>query len=247
MKQKLLVANWKMNPETYGEAERLTDDTLHAIGGTSQRVVLCPPFLWLTDLARKIKTVKWGAQDVFWENAGAFTGEVSPTMLKDAGVSYVIIGHSERRKFVSETDRMVNEKVKAAIEAGLMPILCVGEWLRETAPNAEQFVGDQLRKDLKGVTSSIIIAYEPVWAISTNQGAVADTPGSAGRMIRFIRGIMMNREFGIMNSKFLYGGSISSKNIREFLDDPAIDGFLIGGASLLPREMEKMYTMSITK
>ena len=246
MRQKLLVANWKMNPQTYAEAGKLADDVIYGIGGMSRRVVLCPPFPWVDNFARSHKAVAWGAQDVFWKDSGAFTGEVSPTMLKDAGVSYVIVGHSERRKFVNETDRMVNEKVKAAVSAGLMPILCVGEWNRVSFEEAKQFVEEQLRKNLKGVTSSIIIAYEPVWAVSTNKGATPDTPESAGRMIRFIKEILHTR-YQTRDTKVLYGGSVSSKNIEGFLDDSMIDGFLIGGASLIPREIEKMYTMTITK
>lgn len=242
--KKLLVANWKMNPATYEEAKKLTDGVLHAVGGKTDRVVLCPPFPWLTDLSQKIKTVKWGAQDVFWKETGAFTGEVSPSMLKNSGVSYVIVGHSERRKFLNETDRMINEKIKASLDVGLIPILCVGEWTKGTFDKAKEFIEGQLRKDLKGTRGTLLITYEPVWAISTS-GNGADTPENAGKIIRHIKKFLdSNLQF--INAKLLYGGSVDSNSIAGFMDDPMIDGFLIGRASLIPQEMDKMYTMSIT-
>ena len=246
--RKFLIANWKMNPQTYEEAELLVSRTVDAIGGGAQRVVLCAPFPWLTDFSHIIKTVAWGAQDVFWKAAGAFTGEVSPAMLKNSGVSYVILGHSERRKNVNETDEMVNKKIQASLEAGLTPILCVGEWTRTTLDDAKRFVEDQLTKDLENISGveRVIVTYEPVWAISTNKGAVADTPENAHEMIMYIKGLL-DTKFRTKNCKVIYGGSVNSKNIAGFLKYDEIEGFLIGGASLIPEEMGKMYVMSTTK
>lgn len=251
MNKKLLIANWKMNPETYHEAESLVNAIIHGIGGPSKRVVICPPFPWVDNFARSHKAVSWGAQDVFWENSGPYTGEVSPRMLKDAGVSYVIIGHSERRKYCGETDAMIHKKVHAALEAGLIPIICVGEWNRTTPSEAKKFIVEQLLKATKGVTNTIIkktgliIAYEPVWAISSQKGAEAVTPEYAREMILFIKEMLREKQ-NIENVVIVYGGSVHSENLAGFLRYNEIGGFLIGGASLIPREMEKMYTMTIT-
>lgn len=212
---------------------------------------ICPPFIYLLGLAGLInKTkVKLGAQDLFYDNSsgngGAFTGEISPKMLKNLGVEYVIIGHSERRKYLGETDEMINKKVLAALKAGLKVILCIGEDLsiRKHGKKAvENFIKNQLQKDLKSISNqksainNLIVAYEPIWAINTGY---SDTPEDAAEMIKFIKKIL-NSKFSIVNPKVLYGGSVDSKNIGDFLKRPEIDGALIGHASLKAEEVRKI-------
>lgn len=240
---KLIVANWKMNPPTFREAEKL----VKALTGSrlGARVVLCPPFVWLTDLSHKeYPGLEFGAQDVFWEKSGAYTGEISPLMLKNSGVKYVIVGHSERRR-LGETDEMVNRKLKAALRAGLKPILCVGEGRdvrRRGLVAAKNFVKRQMQKDLAGVgAKSLVIAYEPVWAISTEKGSRVDTPEDAAEMIQFIKETLSSM-FHASRFMFrvLYGGSVTSGNAGRFLKRPEIDGALVGGASIRSAEFKKI-------
>ena len=251
--KKLIVANWKMNPQTHREAEQLArgvSETARKVKGVT--VVLCPPFVWLTDLSHKpLAGVKFGAQDVFWEERGAFTGEVSPTMLKKSGVEYVIIGHSERRRWLYETDEMVNKKVLAALRAGLNVILCAGESAsvrKKGMGAAKHYVREQLRKDLKGVSpasfkSDLIIMYEPIWAISTARSVRsqdnADTPGDAVHMISSMRNFLRSR-FHIKRIRVIYGGSVNPQNAHGFLTPKEIDGALVGGASLKAKEFSQI-------
>jgi len=231
-----------MNPQSEVQARAL------AKASDFLNVIICPPFPFLSAVGDVIKKAKLGAQDVFWFVKGPYTGGVSPQMLKSLSVSYVIIGHSERRSYLSETDEMINKKVKAALKAGLKVILCVGEhWSvrkKGLAP-AKNFVKKQLEKDLIGTTNyklqtkNLIVAYEPVWAISTTKGSVVDKPEDAMTMARFIKKILFSR-FHFLNSKVLYGGSVTSKNAVAFLSQPFIDGALVGGASLKPTEFKKI-------
>lgn len=209
--------------------------------------VVCPPFIYLSEL--KKTNLKFGAQNCFWENppagGGAYTGEISPLMLKNLGCDYVIIGHSERRRYLQETDEMINKKLKAVAAAGLMPILCVGETLEQRKIGAaKQIVAKQLKGALKQLSTfnfqlpTLIVAYEPVWAIGTGMPCkVVD----AAEMIKFIKKIL-NSKFQILNSIVLYGGSVDSKNIKSFLEKKEIDGALVGGASIKDsgREFTKM-------
>ncbi len=241
--RKLIIANWKMNPATFAEAEKLARAAEKSARGASCEVVLCPPFVWLTDLShKKSQKIKWGAQDVFWKEAGAFTGEVSPLMLKSSGVDYVIIGHSERRA-LGETDEMINLKIRAALRTGLKVILCVGEPLamrKRGLAASKRFVADQLKADLKNVNQpgrrqvkGMFIAYEPIWAISTSGTGLVDTPRLAGEMAKSIK----KKLPGI---KVLYGGSVTSKNSADFVKYPSLDGALVGGASLRADEFKKI-------
>jgi len=239
--KKILVANWKMNPQDSGEAGKL----FSLEGNTKSReieVVICPPFQLLF-LGRKIKA-KLGAQDVFWEESGAYTGEVSPIMLKKMGISYVIVGHSERRKYLAENDEMVNKKVLAAAKAGLKVILCVGEPLsirKKGLSFAKRFVGDQLSRDLRGVRGSLIIAYEPIWAISRGRtDSVTDSPLDAQVMARYILFLSVVKKLERNKVKVIYGGSVTSKNIADFVQYNEISGALVGGASLKGEEFKKM-------
>lgn len=247
MGKKIVVANWKMNPSIYGEAEKLFLDLLPTIKATRKvKVVICPPFVWLTDLSHKYKkSVAFGAQNVFWEAGGAYTGEVSPPMLKSSGVSYVIIGHSERRIYLAETDEMINKKLRAVLEIGLIPILCIGEE-GKNSEGVSAVVGEQLEKALAGIRKNLvkklIVAYEPIWAISATPGAKPDTPDNAFRVSIFIRKILAGLYGRKMAGeiKVIYGGSVNAKNIFSFLQDGKMEGVLVGGASLKPEEFSKI-------
>ena len=231
----LVAANWKMNT-TVDEAVSLIktmQPNLHRIQGVEK--VLCPPFVSLV-LARgivKSSSVKLGAQNVFYEEKGAFTGEISPLML--AGLcEYVIIGHSERRQYFGETNEMIDKKIKAAIKAGLKPIFCVGETLEENeAGQTREVLGRQLiaSSDRFYFLSGLVIAYEPIWAIGTGKSASGD---DANKTIGFIRQFISRQHgSGIANTvRILYGGSVNAANIAEFMRKSEIDGALVGGASL---------------
>ncbi len=254
--KKLIVGNWKMNPPTYKEAEELAQAVIKS-SPKKVDVVLCPPFVWLEGIKHQVSGIKLGAQDVFWEEAGAFTGEVSAAMLKNSNVDYVIVGHSERRHNLAETDAMVNKKVLAALKAGLHVILCVGESKevrRKGIPAAKRFVERQLREDLSGInfppkadpplaenlkpkTFNLSIAYEPVWAISGGDTThAADDPKNAVEMIHFIKSLLPTTYYLPPTVRVLYGGSVNAKNAASFLRQPEIGGALVGGASLKPRE-----------
>jgi triosephosphate isomerase len=197
--------------------------------------IVCPPFISLAVVAERLRgsAIKVGAQDVYFEKRGAYTGEVSPPMLQGL-VEYVIIGHSERRQYFGESDEWVNRKVKAALEHGLTPIVCVGENLEQNeAGQTEAVVGGQVKRALEGVNdpAGLIIAYEPIWAIGTGRAASAD---DANRVIGFIRAtaddLLGPETAGAM--RIQYGGSVTPDNFPEFIRQPELDGALVGGASL---------------
>ncbi len=233
---KLLVANWKSNPGKISEAVELAKST------DIENVVICPPDIFLAEVKKILKNASLGAQDVFWGNLGAYTGEVSWKELLELGVEYVIIGHSERRKYLNETDELINNKLVASLDAGLKVILCVGEPTEirnKGINNAKNFVEQQLDKDLIGLDAAkaknnLIIAYEPIWAIGTG---TPDTPENAADMAKFIKSIVKGQ---VSNVPVLYGGSVNSKNAKDFLDKEEIDGALVGGASLNPEEFNKI-------
>lgn len=237
---KIIVANWKMNPETLREAVVL------ARASDKKSVVICPPFPFVESVMRHVRRAEVGAQDVFWEERGAYTGEVSSAMLKKLGARFVIVGHSERRRWLGETDEMINKKAKAALKAGLTVILCVGEPLsvrRHGLAAAKRFVAGQLKKDLNSLNSisyilnsRLIVAYEPIWAIGTGR---PDKPSDTVEMSRFIKKFLHSKSY-ILNSKVLYGGSVNSKNVKSFLHYKEIDGALVGGASVNAREFKKI-------
>ena len=239
---KLLIANWKSNPADVKSAIKLAK----AIDG--KNVVMVPPAPFLESVGEVIKKSLLGAQNVFWAD-GPYTGEISAADLKIMKVKYVIIGHSERRKNLMETDEMINLKVKATLRAGLKAVLCVGEPLkvrRAGIASAKKFIKKQLAADLKSLNSKsymlnsrLIVAYEPVWSISTERGAKPDTPEDAVIMIKFIKEVLYSK-FHILNPKVLYGGSVNAKNAKGFLGQKDIDGALVGGASLKPIEFNKI-------
>jgi len=238
VRKPIIGGNWKMN-KTSTEAENLVRKLILELNSYEDvETVVFPPFPYL----QKVKTllqgtgIAVGAQNMFWEEKGAYTGEVSPLMLVDVGCRYVILGHSERREYFGETDEKVNRKIKAALRFGLRPLVCIGEKLEERKKGlAEKVVESQLRGSLSGLNpsqiSQIVIAYEPVWAIGTGETA---TPQQAQKMHKFIREILERicGEKIAQSVRIQYGGSVRPDNIRELMDQPDIDGALVGGASL---------------
>jgi len=235
MRRWMIAGNWKMH-NTINDAVALSkaikEGTQGAMGGD---VVLAPPFTALQSVYDTIKGshISLAAQNMFYEDKGAFTGEVAPSMLKDIGCTYAIIGHSERRKYFHETDDTVNLKVKKGLAVGLKPIVCVGETEDEREKGVTEFVvGIQVKKALYGIDNidDIVIAYEPVWAIGTGKNA---TPMEAEEVHRFIRNIVGDIYGNICNNtRIIYGGSVTSDNISELIGMEDIDGALVGGASL---------------
>ncbi len=246
--KKIIVANWKMNPETLEEARRLAS-AIVAMGNASADIVICPPFPFLAASAEIAKgsLVAIGAQNMSEDEKGPHTGEVSASTLRSVGASYVIVGHSERRS-AGETDELINRKMLKALEHGLKPILAVGE--TERGDDARNVLEAQLQADLRGIPaermSDVLIAYEPRWAISKGPGDTtteSDTPERASEKSAAIRSVlasMFNSEIG-EGAQILYGGSVRSANAAGFLSGThAFDGALVGGASLDPDEFEKI-------
>lgn len=234
MRTTMVAGNWKMH-NTIQESVALATAIKEGTTQAASEVVLAPPFTALYSVSAAIKgsNVSLAAQNIFYEDKGAYTGEIAPSMLKDVGCTYVIIGHSERRKYFHERDEDVNLKVKKALVTGLKPIVCVGETEEEREKGVTEFVvGIQVKKALHGIETldNIVIAYEPVWAIGT--GKVA-TPIEAEEVHRFIRGVLGDT-YGSSNKnvRILYGGSVTPDNISELIDMEDIDGALVGGASL---------------
>ena len=237
---KLIVANWKSNPVSFTEALKL------AKASDFENVVIAPPYIYLQTLSWVLKKAALGAQDTFWENTGPYTGEITPFQIKNLRIKYVIIGHSERRQ-LGETDEMINKKVKAALKVGLRVVLCVGEnrnIRRKGIAAAKRFVGNQLKKDLSGIrrqksgSRNLLIAYEPIWAISTSKGARADKPQDSAEIINHIREFLAT--YYRLQATVLYGGSVNAKNAAAFLKQSEIDGALVGGASLNQKEFRKI-------
>ncbi|MCL5290764.1 MAG: triose-phosphate isomerase [Firmicutes bacterium] len=238
MRVPLIAGNWKMY-KTLAEAVAFARALKEAAAGfKGVEAAVCPPFAALAAVAGELKgsSVAVGAQDVFWEAEGAYTGEISPAMLVDAGCSYVIAGHSERRQYFQETDENVNRKVKAALLHGLVPIICVGELLQEReAGITEKVVQSQTGAALAGLkpeqVAGLVIAYEPVWAIGTGRTA---TEADAQQVIAFIRTLVRD-SFGDVAAygvRIQYGGSVKPENAAGLMSQPDIDGALVGGASL---------------
>ncbi|OIQ58757.1 triosephosphate isomerase [Moorella thermoacetica] len=236
MRRPIVAGNWKMHNTTV-EARDLVTLLRPLVGTARAEVVVCPPFTAIaaTVNAASGSNISVGAQDLFWEDKGAYTGEVSGPMLRDLGCRYVIIGHSERRQYFGETDATVNKKLLAAYRNKLLPIVCVGETLAEReAGHTLEVVSRQVREGLKGLESGqardLVVAYEPVWAIGTGKTATA---ADAQEVIAFIRktlGEMYGETAAAI--RIQYGGSVRPENIAELMAQPDIDGALVGGASL---------------
>lgn len=237
--------------KTRGEASDYIEIFSSQAVAEEVEVVILAPFTCLCvfqEAGKKGRKLSYGAQNMFWQEEGAFTGEVSPLMLQDLGCTYVLLGHSERRQHLKETDAMVNMKVKAAFRNGLKPILCVGEtWEEREKGKAFEVVKQQLKLDLEGIASvdTLTIAYEPVWAIGTGKNA---KPDDAQEMSRFIRGCL-EEMFGrdqAESTRVLYGGSVKVENIADFVKMRDIDGALVGGASLKPLEFAELINLAAT-
>ncbi|MFA4889799.1 MAG: triose-phosphate isomerase [Candidatus Omnitrophota bacterium] len=240
MRKTIIAGNWKMY-KTISEAIELATRLkreLYNLQSEAPEIILCPPFTALSEVNEVIgeSGIALGAQDVYWQEEGAFTGEVSPKMLKDAGCSYVIIGHSERRQFFGETNDTVNKKLKAALACGLTPIACVGENLAERETNKTfSVLESQVNYSLAGISADdiekVIIAYEPVWAIGTGITATPQQAQEAQKYIRDLLEKLYNKEAAV-TIRIQYGGSVKPENAADLMRQPDIDGFLVGGASL---------------
>jgi triosephosphate isomerase len=238
MRTPIIAGNWKMH-KTSAEAVLLAREVREAVASISGvDVVLCPPFTALAAVESVIANTKigLGAQNMYWEEQGAFTGEISPVML--AGLcDYVILGHSERRQYFGETDEGVNRKVKAALAHNLIPIVCVGENLAQNeAGETVKFVGGQVRAAFNGLSggeaAKVVVAYEPIWAIGTGRNAQpADANGIIGESIRGVLASLYGQDVA-QQIRVQYGGSVKPDNIEAFMSQPDIDGALVGGASL---------------
>lgn len=250
-KHKIMIANWKMKlslAETEKLAKDIKDKFTDIKNGT---IVLCPNFLSILDVARLMKgtNIKLGAQDVFWEGAGAYTGEISPSLLAEAGCEYVIIGHSERRKFLMENYEMIHREVKAVLSMDdLVPVVCVGENWDERKTDRRDFVlYDQLQQGLGGIKvaddQQLIVAYEPIWAIGSGTAIEPQEAEYAHKIIRLTLNDMFGAEKVDKHFKIIYGGSINSNNVHNFVNLNNLDGVLVGGASLDAEEFHKVVTV----
>ncbi len=240
MRKTIIAGNWKMY-KTIPEAIELANGLkreLFKLDANDIDIVLCPAFTALSEVAEVIaeSDIQLGAQDMFWQEEGAFTGEISPVMLKDAGCRFVIIGHSERRQYFGETNDTVNKKLKVALKHGLTPIICVGETLSEReAGKTFQVLDDHINNGLKDLIVEdivkIVIAYEPVWAIGTGKTATSQQAQEAHKYIRNLLVKLYNKE-AAQEIRIQYGGSVKPENTAELISQPDVDGALVGGASL---------------
>jgi triosephosphate isomerase (TIM) len=241
MRKRIIAGNWKMH-KTLPEAVSFVEEVKRLVPPAEQiDSVICAPFLFLDRLVQNAQEsdLKIGAQNMHFEDKGAFTGEISPVALKDIGVTYVIIGHSERREMFAETDETVNKKVLAAFKHGLIPIVCCGETLEQReSGKTNDVVGTQVKKALAGLTveqaKQVVIAYEPIWAIGTGKSSTAEDANEVCGHIRSILADVFSEEVA-QAVRIQYGGSVKPENIREFLAQEHIDGALVGGASLEPK------------
>lgn len=245
MRRPIIAGNWKMHM-TPSEAVNLVNELKPLVVDTDVEVVVIPPFVDLVDVKKALdgSNIKLGAQNMHWEEKGAFTGEVSPLMLKEIGVEYVVIGHSERRQYFAETDETVNRKVKSALNHGLKPIVCVGETLSQREDGkAFDVVREQTKKALDGVLKNdvinVVIAYEPIWAIGTGKTA---TSKDANDVIKVIRETIASiYDTSTANDvRIQYGGSVKPDNAKELMSESDIDGALVGGASLKAQDFAKI-------
>ena len=240
--KKIIVANWKMNPQTSEEAVRLVKSLFISRFSKNTEIIIAPPFIYLELIKKNLpKEAKLCAQNLTWAERGAYTGEISGLMLKNLGCDYVIIGHSERRYKIGESDEMINLKLKAALKYGLTPILAVGE--KEQNDDIMKILNGQIKSALADIKSSevgrLIFAYEPVWAIGTG---ISDTPDhalSAALLIRKIIGNLYTLDWA-SDILVLYGGSVSGENAADFIAQSGIDGAMLGGASLQTEEFIKI-------
>lgn len=252
MKKPIIIASWKMNL-SFKQEKDLAQDFFKKIKKVNQikeiEIVLCPSFISLSEIAKIFKPsnelLSFGAQDCFWEERGSFTGEISPSFLGEIGCRYVIVGHSERRKNLKETEEMIHKKVKAVLKAGLIPIICIGETREERDKNIkEQVIISQITSALEGIhlkaDQKIVLAYEPVWVIGSGRAIDPEE-------VEYMSKIILQRTVDLFplsivknNIRVAYGGSVDSKSIEKFLKIETIDGVLVGGASLDSEEFIKI-------
>lgn len=240
MRKKIIAGNWKMNNDI-NESQSLVSGIISGLGNDDNcEVIVCPPFTSLNEVHSLVKDspVKLGAQNMFFEESGAYTGEISASMLKSVGCEYVILGHSERRTIFGESDELINKKIKKAIESGLKVIFCIGETLAQREEGkTDAVVKNQIINGLQNITSenleTITIAYEPIWAIGTGKTA---SPGQAQEVHAFIRNLIeeIYSKESAENLIIQYGGSVKPDNAASLLSQPDIDGALVGGACLKP-------------
>jgi len=235
----LVAANWKMNPKTLREAKKL----LGAIKTNNKvETLVCPPSVFLSSLSSK--KIKLGAQNCYFEEKGAFTGENSVLQIKSLGAKYIISGHSERRGYFGETDEEVNKKLKAILKEGISPILCIGETEKQRKEgNTEKVLQKQLKADLDGISSAkfskIVVAYEPIWAIGTGNACEAEEAQKMRILIKKILGEIYNKKVA-QKTRVLYGGSVKSHNAEKYVKEAGFEGLLVGGASLKAIEFSKI-------
>lgn len=245
MRKPIIAGNWKMH-KTPSETVSLINELKPLVKDAQVEVVVCPPFVCLPAAKDALagSNIKLGAQNMHWEEQGAFTGEVAPGMLKELGVEYVIIGHSERRQYFGETDEMVNKKVLSAVAHGFIPIICVGETLEQREQGiTEEVVDKQTRAALNGLSADVaervVIAYEPIWAIGTGRTASSDDANEVIGYIRKVVGEVLGSQ-AAQQVRILYGGSVKPENAAELMQMPEIDGALVGGASLKAHDFAKI-------
>ncbi len=238
MRKKVIAGNWKMNNDLNGTVNLISELKKGVNDQTKATVIVCPPFTSLETAQTLLKDslIKFGAQNMYFEESGAFTGEISPSMLKSAGCEYVILGHSERRTIFGESDQIINKKIKTAIKHSLKPIFCIGETLEEREKGVTfEIIEKQIRFGLEGLTESelptMIIAYEPVWAIGTGKTASNEQAQEVHEFIRNLITKLFSAEFA-QKLVIQYGGSVKPENAKELLGQPDIDGALVGGACL---------------
>ena len=236
----IIVANWKCNPLTLKESLALFETVKKGVDKVKGvEIVICPPFPFVLAI-KPISNLSLGGQDCFWEQAGAYTGEVSPKILKDLNCEYVILGHSERKYWLGETSEMISNKIKAALSAGLKPIFCVGETEEERdMGNTQNIIQLQLENGLKNISKKdvgdIIIAYEPVWAIGSGRYCPVDEAQTMGLLIRKFIAHLYSRNIS-EDVKIIYGGSVNSQNAADYVKEARLQGLLVGGSSIKPKE-----------
>ncbi len=253
MRKPFVAGNWKMNTDSTTSVQLATDVVLgtSAQAGASVDVAVIPPFVYLNSVFDAVKnsSVSLGAQDIYFQEKGAFTGEISAAMLKDIGCTYVLCGHSERRHVIKENDSLINKKVNASINGGLLPILCVGELLEEReAEQTTEVVTRQIKAGLEGLGSekfsAVTIAYEPVWAIGTGLTASPDQAQQVHAMIRELIAALYDTE-AAKEVRILYGGSVKPDNAAVLMSKEDLDGLLVGGASLKAQDFGSIIAAAV--
>lgn len=252
--EKYIIANWKMNLNLKETFDLIKEFKEKFKGFNAGQIIACPSELYLAEAVKALKgsEVAVGAQDVYWESRGAYTGETSAGMLEEVGCRYVILGHSERRRYLAENYEMIHKKIRAVLETEkLTPIVCIGESLEEKKSDKRDFVlVDQLQQALSGVDvfgeQMIIVAYEPIWAIGSGTAIEPAEAEYAHKIIKLALNDMFGMQVVNKNFKIIYGGSINSENVKGFANLENIDGFLVGGASIKPDEFHKI-AVEITK